>query len=275
MAKKSTEVAVAASQEDIAAVAGSFAVEPGFMQKYLPRLSMVSQDKTEGKGKAMKVVMEAGMFLTEHTLEEKDEEGNLMKSVEELGNVIEGIIIYNRKSLKFFDESTDSFMSSAVYDSDDEIIPLWSNKAEIARGTPKELKALYPTTNKDGETHNKKGDPYSKLKDAKVLFVIYKDELYELVIQGTSMYSFNDYTRKARPAVPAVLTQFSSTSEENGAIAWNKMQFEVARPLTATEIAIVKEHQEAIITEINERKAFFGAKLEADRQFNALGDGSK
>lgn len=269
MPKTTKEVAVVASQEDIESVSGSFAVEPGFTQTYLPRLSMVSQDKTEGKGKAMKVITEAGMFITEHTTDEKDEENKNIKNIEEVGMEIEGTIVYNRKKLSFFDESTDSFVSSAVYDNDTEIIPLWSNKAEIGRGTPAELKALYPTTNKDGATHNKQGVPYSKLKDAKVLYVIYEDDLYELTIQGTSMYSFNDYTRKCRPSVPAVLTRFTSTAEENGAISWNKMQFEAVRTLTASEIATVKEHQDAIKASIEERKRFFGTDSEVDAQFAA------
>src|SRR5665213_2881151 len=232
---KKTEMA---TEQSVADVNSAFPVDTGsYAQTQLPRLGMVSQDKTEGKGKAMKVTVEAGTFFIEHSTDEKDEQGKTVWNRKELGDEIEATIIYSRKQLRMFDEATETFSSTPIYDTEDEILPLWANKAEVDRGTPAELKARYMGVSK------KTGKPVSDLKDNKILYVLYEGELYQLNIWGSSMYSFKDYQRKARPGVPSVLTHFTSSSEENGAVTWNKMQFSAERPLDQEELDEVKEKQ--------------------------------
>lgn len=267
------EIQKAASEDDVASVNGAFPVDPGYQAKLLPRFGMVSQDVTEGKGKQMKVVTEAGTFFTEKPSDEKDEETGKMKwDREELGDTVEGVIIYQRKQLSMYDESTDTFTSSPVYDTDEEIIPLWANKAEVDRGTAPELQAKYMGVNRNGK-------PQSDLKVKRILYVLIEGELYQTTLGGSSMFSYLGYTRTARPGVPSVMTQFTSTHEQNGNVEWNKMQFEAMRPLTAAEIAIVKEKQSEIIEDINGRKAQFSASAKANAEFDAhlghaaLGDG--
>jgi hypothetical protein len=224
----------------------------------LPRLTFKSQDVTEGKGKSKKVVVEAGTFFIERQTEEIDEAtGKPAWSSEEQGDEVEGIILYQRKQLKFFDEATDSFVNSPIYDSPDEIIPLFQNGAEIARGTAAELRAR-----KEFADTNKAGKPISKLEETRVLYVLMGEgddaEVFQLNIRGTSMYSFLTYARKTN--VPAVLTKFTSEAQENGAIEWNKMMFEAVRQLSDKEVDVVLKHQGDLKDAIAQQKAYFASQ---------------
>jgi len=134
IAKKVDDKVLAQLQE-------SYPVEPKTNKILLPRLALVTQDKTEGKGKAMKVVAEAGTFFIERQTDEVTDEGKQVWEKEELGEEIEGIILFQRKQLRFYDEGTEQYTSSPVYDMDDEVLPLWCDRNEVDRGTPKELKS--------------------------------------------------------------------------------------------------------------------------------------
>jgi len=50
-----------------------------------------------------------------------------------------------------YDEKTEEYTSSPIYDNDDEVIPLWKDRKEVAKGTPKELKEKFHYTDKDGK----------------------------------------------------------------------------------------------------------------------------
>jgi hypothetical protein len=266
MATKSTALMTPLSEAKLAALREDFPVEASFTRALLPRIAFKAQDVCEGKGKAMKVLIEAGTFLLEK--QEKNDEGEPVldsetgKQVwtsEELGTEIEGVIVFQRKQLRYFDESTGSYTSSPVYDNDDEIIPLFRDKAEIDRGTPAELKSR-----DEYAGVSLKGKPKSKLEDNRILYVLMDDEIRQLNIRGSSMYSYMDYARKARPAVPAVLTHFSSESKENGSVSWNQMSFEAVRPLTNNKEAdIVIEKQTEIKDAIAREKSFYAGQQPA------------
>lgn len=263
-AKTGKELVTAPSEESVALVNAVFPIDSGYQQTMLPRLGMVSQDKFEGKGQKAVLVKEAGMFFMEQSTEETDENGKAIWEKEELGT--EGIdvrIVYQRKQLRNYDEATETFTSSPVYDTDDEIIPLFANKAEIARGTPAELKKNYEFVD------NKTGKVKSGLEDNRILYVLYDGVLHQMNLRGSSMYSFMTFSRKARPGVASALIHLSSSPQENGAVSWNRMEFEVVRPLNASEIGEVQQYQKEIIEEIQARKTQFADRDAADAAFAA------
>ena len=249
MAKKETTAVAVRDEALIAELNEMFPKETGgFTRIQLPRLSFVSQDQTEGKGKSMVVTAEAGTFFTEKESGEVDEAGKKVWNKTEIGSSFNGIILYHRYQLSYYDEATEKYTSSPVYDSQDEIIPLWSDKKEVAKGTPAELKAQYQFVDKDGKTK-------SKLKDNRILYVMKDGEVYQLNLHGSSMYSFMTYARNV--TVPTMLTTFSSEPQEKGSIQWNMMTFKVAHPLSNEELLQVRDKvrdiKQAIIMEKGSR----------------------
>lgn len=238
------------SKELTQALASGFPQDLGFTRISLPRLAMISQDITEGKGKAMKVVQEAGTFLKEYQTEELDTNGKKIWAEDELGSEIEGTIVYQRKQLKYYDAVSGDFTSSPIFDSAEDIVPLFCNKVEVARGTMAQLKAKYNYVDpKDGKTK-------SHLEENKVLYVLYKGELYQMTLRGSSMYSCKTFL-KGVPNPTIFLTKFSSETKENGKVTWNQMTFVNIRPLTNDEAAVVLEKQNEIKESILSEKAYF------------------
>lgn len=246
MSEKTKAVANVANEETLALLQDSYPVEQGPSRISLPRLGLVSQDKTEGKGKSLHVVSEAGTFFTEKQTEEEDADGKKIWEKTEIGTTIEGIILYQRKQLKMYDQATEEFTSSPIYDNDDEVVPLWCNKAEVAKGTPAELKAKYQYVDDSGKTK-------SKLEDNRILYVLYDGEIYQMNLRGSSMYSFLTYARKTLP--PSVITTFSSEAKEKGSIAWNQMTFAATRKLNQTEAEEVLAKVQEIKTAIRLEKS--------------------
>lgn len=244
--KKTTTKALAnvADDETLATLSESFPVEPGVNRILLPRLGMVSQDQVEGKGKSMKVVTEAGTFFIEKQTDEVDEDGKKKWEREEIGTSIRGLILFQRKQLRMYDEKTELFTSSPIYDSEEEVVPLFCDKNEVGRGTPKELKEKYQYTDKEGKVK-------SKLEDNRILYVEVDDTIYQLNLRGSSMYAFMTYSRKVSP--PTVITEFSSEAKEKGSIEWNQMTFTPVRKLTQKEaeaaVNKIKEIKTAIVLE--------------------------
>ncbi len=248
--KKTTAIQTVASDEQLAILRQEFPQEEGFKRTLLPRLGMFSQDVTEGKGKAMKVVSEAGTFFIEKETEELNEEGKKIWEKEELGTDINVNIIFQRKQLKYYDEKTETYTSSSVYDNDDEIIPLFCNKAEIDRGTPAELKA------REVYQYEKDGKIKSKLEDNRILYVLYDGELYQLNLRGSSMYSWMTFLRQ-KTSPSAYLIKLSSESKSKGTIDWNQMTFEVVRDINGEEAGVIIEKVREIKDAINSEKEFF------------------
>lgn len=243
----SKEIQTTLSDEQRALLGQLTPQEQGFTRISLPRLGMYSQDKFEGKGKSAVLVKEAGMFYTEVPPTEKDGEWTKI----EIGTSMEGIILYHRKQLSYYDEASQKYTSSPVYDTDTDVVPLFLDKKEIERGTPAELKAKYAYTDpKDGKVK-------SNLKDIRVLYVLKDEQVWQLSVQGSSMWSFSKYAKSC--LVSSVLTKFSSTSEENGAIAWNQMTFDAVREITPEEANLVIDNLQKITTAIAEEKAYFAS----------------
>lgn len=251
---KNQEVAVI-DEQALAELKASFPVEAGFNRVFLPRLGLVSQDKFEGKGKSAKLVKEAGQFYKEVQTDEVDEEGKKVWEHEDLGMAIDGIILYQRKQLRMFDEATEKYTSSPVYDSEDDVVPLFCDKKEVAKGTPAELKALYKFLDKDGKEK-------SKLEDNRILYVLFEGEVYQLNLRGSSMYSWLTYARKVSP--PTVLTTFASEAKEKGSIAWNQMTFSPKRGITSDELGVVMSKVNDIKQGIEAEKNYYSRNSKAD-----------
>lgn len=232
------------TQDQLAALSQAMPVEPGFKKIILPRLGFYSQDQIEGKGKNMKVTTEAGTFYFENQSEEVDENGKKIWAREEIGSSVEGIILFQRKQLKLYDEKTEKYTNSPIYDSEEEIVPLFCDKKEIKRGKPAELKESYKYTDKNGKTK-------SALEENRILYILIDEKLYQLNLRGSSMYSFFTYQRKT--LVPSVVTKITSEPKEKGEINWNQMIFTAERQITETEaekvISIINDTKLAIIQE--------------------------
>lgn len=255
MAKQ--EIAVVLSDEQMAELRAEYPVEASFNRTLLPRLGMFSQDKFEGKGKAAQLVQEAGMFYTEAESDEVDPDtGKKIWEKTELGTEIEAIILYQRKQLRYYDESDQTYTSSPIYDSDEEQVPLFKNRTKIATGLPKDLKKGYPGLTAAGK-------PTSKLSEDRILYVWYDSQVYQLSLHGSSMYSFLDYAGKTI-SIPAVVTQFSSEAKEKGTTHWNQMTFVAARKITPEEANVVLEKIREIKTGIAAEKAFFAGQAVTD-----------
>ena len=250
----SKEIQAAPSVESLEALRSMFPTEPGFTRRSFSRLALVSQDKTEGKGKAMKVIAEAGTFFIERESGEVDPDtGKKVWTKEEIGTVIEGIIVFNRKQLSFYNSGDETYTSSPVYDTDDEIIPIFKSGAEVARGTPKDLQALYPAV-------TRKGKPSSDLKDNAIVYVLYKGEMYQMNLHGTSMYSYKTYKQSNKQGINTVLTRFSSEPQESGSTEWNMMTFTPVRSLTQPEVNDVIARALEFTAAIREEKDFFASR---------------
>lgn len=248
---KSTAVTTVASDEALAELRSNFPVEHGFTRVQLPRLGMYSQDQKEGKGKALKVTAEAGTFFIEKQTDEEDAEGKKVWKTTELGAEIEGIIFFQRKQLRYFDEKTQTYTSSPVYDEESDVVPLFCNKAEIARGTPAELKA------REEYQYEKDGKIKSKLEDNRILYVLYKGEIYQMNLRGSSMYSWMSYSRKVSP--PSILTRMNSEAKSKGSIDWNQMTFEKVRDLNADEVSEVIAKQNEVKEAVTAEKSFYAS----------------
>lgn len=251
MAKK--EITKVASNEALAELNQAYPVERGGQSITLPRLGMFSQDKTEetgsGKNKKITVVNAAGEFYIEKQSEETDENGKAVWKKEEIGTEIEGIIFFKRYQLSFYDEGTETYTSSPVYDSKDEVIPLFSDKKEVDRGTSEELKQRYMYTDKSGKEK-------SKLEEHRILYILYEGKPHQLNLRGSSMYSLLSYERKVQ--VPTVITRFSSEFMKKGEITWNKMTFSVVRTLTAEEATTIRDLQQESLMAIKLSKESYG-----------------
>lgn len=262
--KTTTAVATVADEKSLAMLKEQFPAEAGgFTRAILPRIGMFSQDKTEGKGKSMKVVAEAGTFYIEHQSDEEDQNGKKIWVKDEIGTELEAVIIYQRRQLSYYDGDTELYTSSPVYDTDDEVIPLFCDKKEIDRGTPAELKG------REEYVYEKDGKTKSHLEENRILYVLYKEDVYQMNLRGTSMFAFMTYARKVLP--PAVLTAFGSEAKEKGTISWNQMSFNKVKDLDNDEVTDVLERVSDIKSGIASEKSYFASisvqQVKANKEF--------
>lgn len=254
--KKTTEVAAPLNDEALALLRSMYPQEEGYTRLMLPRLSFKAQDVMEGTGKNKKVVIAAGTFFLEHQTDETDENGKKVWEKLELGDTVDGIIIYKRKQLRMYDEATEEYSSTPIFDTNEDIVPLFCAKKEVARGTAAQLKAMYEYEYTDDKGNAKKK---SKLQDNTILYVLVEGELYQLNLHGSSMWSFNDYSKSV--LVASVMTTFNSEYNKNGSIEWNKMIFKAKRQITAEELEMVVSNIKAIKDAVDGEKAYFAGLL--------------
>lgn len=218
------------SEQQLAILNDSYPVSDSSTRVTLPRFGMLSKDITEetgtGKNKQIKVIEAAGTFFTEADLGEVDDAGKKKWTKTYLGEEVEVIIAFRRKQLRLFDKSLNKFISSPIYDSADQVIPLFLDKRVIARGTPEQLRALYPKV-------TEKGKKSSKLNEETILYVIYKGEMYQWNLSISSGWSFRDYEKRVKPST--VITLLSSIEETNGSNTYRKAMFTNKRLINGTD----------------------------------------
>jgi hypothetical protein len=257
MSDKTKNVATTASAETLAALNQQFPQESSYSRKIFPRLNFKSQDVMEGKGKNKKVVTEAGTFIIERQTDEIDPDtGKNIWEKNEVGlEIPECQIIYQRKQLRHFDEATEEYTSSPIYDTEEDVVPLFCGKKKIAEGLPKDLKAMYQYTTDDGKIR-------SKLEENRILYVLIDEEMHQLNLRGSSMYSFLTFARKNQ--TNSLIINLSSTAEEKGSIEWNQMTFTPVRVVTEEEAQEVISLVQDIQDSIKEEKEFYAAQQMGD-----------
>lgn len=226
--------------------------ENTFVRRTFPRISFVSQDVTEGKGKSMKVVTEAGTFFTERPTDETDDKGKKIWEKKEIGKELQAVIFFTRKKLSYYDQAAGKFVNSSYFDQDTDMVPLWSDGKEIAKGNKKELQAPYVFTKEDGKQS-------CKLAENKILYVWYEGEVYELTVKGTSMYEYSAYYKQWNGEPNKNLTLISSIECENGSTLWNKTTYSRVRQLTQDEWDVTRELAAEMLHGIADEKAYFNS----------------
>lgn len=228
---------VSVNSEELAVLNDSFPVVADNSNRLtLPRFGMLSKDIVEetgkGKEKKIKVIEASGTFFTE--------EGSGDKVVKDFleGEEQDVIIVFHRKQIKYFDKGLEKFISSPVFDTDDQIIPLYLDSRVVAKGTKAELQARYPAL-------TQKGKKTSDLKEYRVLYVLVDGVFYQMSLSISSGWAFSDYARTFKDGTsPAtVVTTLGSVEETNGSNTYRKMTFTNKRPIDADELDLVKENQ--------------------------------
>lgn len=264
MSKKEQELAPL-SEEQLALLNQSFPVSEESNRLSLPKFGMLSKDITEetgtGKNKQIKVIQAAGTFYTEKDLGETNAEGKKVWTKTFIdGETVDLQIVYYRHQLRMYDSSLEKFISTPVYDTPDQVLPLYLDKQVIKRGTEKELQALYPKL-------TLKGKPSSKLDKKTILYCIYEGELYQFELSVSSGWEFSTYKKKVNPST--VITTLSSTEEQAGSNVYRKINFNIARPISSEEFDPVKEAVEAIRTQVESDSRFLLAGPTAQDEIDA------
>ncbi len=250
---KSKELVTTASEAQLAQLKAMYPQEDTYQKIQVARLGMLAKDVVEesgtGKNKTLKVINAMGEFYieTEGTNEETGEREWVKSFIE--GDTIDVLIAYNRKQLSMWDDGLGVYTNTPIYDSADDILPLWEGGKEIARGTPAELQARYPSL-------TQKGKPSSKLKEVKILYVIYEGEVYQVNLTQSSKWEFLSYSKGINPAT--VVTTIGSVEETNGSNTYRKMTFKSAGTISAEQAQVVIDTATTIRESVESEKAFYG-----------------
>lgn len=209
------------TQEQLAQLNEAYPVSDNNNRTSYPRFGMLSKDIIEesgtGKNKKIKIIEAAGTFYTDKDEGAIDPEtGKKVWTKTYLGEEVEVVIVFHRKQLRLFDKSLEKFISSPIYDNNNQIIPLYLDKRQIAIGTPAELQDRYPML-------TEKGKKSSKLKEEQILYVLYEGEIYQCNLSQSSKWSFKDYSKTLNPS--SVKTKLTSIEETNGSNTYRKILF--------------------------------------------------
>lgn len=252
-----TELSTIATEEQLAELKALNPQSDSFQRINVPRMGMLAKDllEEEGKGKTktISVVQPAGAFYIERESTNEDGERVWLKDFIE-GESINVLVAYNRKQLSMWDDGTKMFTNSPIYDDTTDIIPLWEGGKEIARGTPSEHQARYPSL-------TQKGKPSSKLKEVKILYVVYDDNVYQMNLSQSSKFEFLTYIKSNHPST--VVTTISSIEETHGSNTYRKMTFTSGGTVTSDQYESIKSTATMIKESIEAEKAFY-SKINTD-----------
>lgn len=257
------------TDEQLAILNDAFPAPEESNRLQLPRFGMLSKDITEesgsGKNKKIKVVEAAGTFYTEKDLGEVDKDGKKVWTREYLSEAeVDLIIVYHRRQLRMFDSSLEKFYSTPIYDNSEQVLPLYLDKQVVKRGTQAELQAMFPAL-------TLKGKPSSKLKEDCILYVVYKNELYQCNLSQSSKWEFKSYAKTVNPST--VVTSFSSVEDSNGTNTYHKMVFKKSRAISQDEFETVNENQQNVKAEVEQSSQFLlgqGESKKVDDDFDKM-----
>lgn len=256
MAKKETqEVTTTADAAVLAALGAQVPADAGFTRIQLPRIAFKAKAKIEqdpDDEDKMKVIFKAGSFFTERETEEKDEEGKVVWDRQNIGVTLEGIVVYKRKQLRYYDEPSTTYYSTPIFDTPDQVIPLFAGGKKIASGTPAALKKM------DLFKFEKDGKTRSNLSDNTIVYLLVGEELFQFSITSIgAIIDFSKYGQKVQYGLAANVTRFTSTKEVKGDNNYNALAFEAARLITAEEAVLVQEKINLVVDAINAEKEFY------------------
>ncbi len=257
-------------EQELATLNEAFPVVEANNRLSLPRFGMLSKDIVEesgtGKNKKIKVIEASGTFFTEIG------NGDDMEKTFLEGEEKDVIIVFHRKQLKYFDKGLEKFISSPIFDNDDQVIPLYLDKRVVAKGTKQELQDRYPAL-------TQKGKKTSDLKEYKVLYVLVDGVFYQMNTAISSGWAFNKYASEFKEGTsPAtVVTTLTSHEETFGSNTFRKIDFTNKRPITADELALVKESQALIKDVAQATQAYYLGQAnlaiegdQAEKDFNGM-----
>ena len=241
------------SQEQLALLNQSYPVSDSNSRASYPRFGMLSKDIVEesgtGKNKKITIVEAAGTFYTEEDNGEVDPEtGKKVWTKTYLSDKVEVIIAFHRKQLRLFDKSLNKFISSPIYDTKDQLVPLYLDRKQIGFGTPAELQAKFPAVTESGKKS-------SKLKEETLLYVIHEGTLYQWQLSQSSKWSFKDYSKGLNPS--SVVTELSSIEETNGSNTYRKATFVSKGMITQDDFDLVQESQTTLKAQVVSDAEYF------------------
>jgi len=266
MSKKTQEI----NEEQLAVLNAAYPVPEESNRLQLPRFGMLSKDITEsegtGKNKKIKVVQSAGTFYTESDEGEVNEEGKKVWTKKYIDDAtVDVIIAFHRKQLRMYDASLEKFYSTPIYDTADQILPLYLDKQVVKRGTQAELQAMFPAV-------TLKGKPSSKLKDETILYVLYEGVLHQANISQSSKWEFMTYKKSVNPS--SVITTLGSVEDTFGDNTFCKLTFKNKRLINTDEFEVVTEGQTLLKDIVEKDKQFFlgsgQADAQADKELDAI-----
>jgi hypothetical protein len=249
---------LALTDEQRALLDQSFPVGEESNRLSLPKFGMLSKDITEtvgsGKTKKINVLESAGTFYTEKDQGETNEQGKKVWTKTYIeGETVDVQILYFRHQLRMYDSSLEKFYSTPIYDSSEQVLPLYLDKAVFKRGTEKDLQAMFPK-------QTLKGRLGSKLDKKTILYVLHEGEMYQFELSVSSGWEFSGYKRKVNPST--VVTTLSSTEEQAGSNVYRKINFNIKRPITSEEFDVVVENQSTVKAQVENDSKFLLASGE-------------
>lgn len=236
----------------------------------LPRLGMISKNVTEetgtGRNKKIVILQPAGSFFTESDEGEVDAAGKKVWTrhyIEE--PTIEGTIVFYRRQLRLFDASLKKYISTPIFDNENQVIPMYLDRKVIKRGTQEQLQSLYPAL-------TLKGIKTSDLKEEAILYVLYDGKLHQMNISQSSKWLFKAYKKSLNPST--VVTEFGSLEDEFGGNVFSKTTFASKGMIAPSSFDTVVEAQNTLKDQVESDEKFYLAgsgQTAADKKFDEMG----